>query len=291
MASGRASKGKGRSRKSLRERLQAIADRLSGRKADLAKSRRRHKVFREKAEGLDRKADRAKTAGRIRLAELLTRNAQRAHAKSRYWKERIRRDDKAIDKLEAIEDGLEDELRKLEKHVHFEAPNKIRGGTYEQRSVAAQTRAMLNYRNGEQPGYYSMTGGPRDYAHVLIHYASGRIWDCSTYGDGTKYVTGDPSPSGPQGFVVGGYTGTELANCKPVVGQVKAGDLIVYLRFTGDTVGHHVEVVYDGEKKITSGHGDEAINIGCNGSWDIFGDGLWVAVRPPREHHEHNLPA
>lgn len=285
---------KGKPRKSLRERLRQLADRLTGQRADLAKSRRRYKVFREKAEGLEHRADQAKTKGHSLLAASLNHRAQRAFAKSRYWKERIRRDKKAITKLEKIEDGLEDELRELEKHVHFEGPNKIRGGNYGQRSKAAQARAMLNYRNGTATAgdaYYSMEGGPRDYSHILFHYPSGRVYDCSTYGDGTKYVTGDPSPSGPQGFSAGGYTGTELANCKRVHGDIKVGDLIVYLRYTGDTIGHHVEVVYDPERKRTSGHGDAAINIGADGDYDIFGDGLWVALRPPRERHEHNLPA
>jgi len=133
--------------------------------------------------------------------------------------------------------------------------------------------------------YYSMEGGPRDYTHILYHYPQGRIYDCSTYADGTCYVTGDPSPSGPNGFTAGGYTGTELEFCHKVTGEVKCGDLVVYLRYSGDTVGHHVERVLDPKGKTTTGHGDSAINIGCNGSWDLFGDGLYVIVRPPRTHN------
>ncbi len=274
------------SSKRLRARLQRIADRLTGRRADLAKSRRRYKVWREAGEELERKALRAKNNAHVRRAERLERRARRARAKSIYWHGRIRRDKDAIASLEAIEDRLEDDLKELEKHVRFEGPNRIRGGTYEQRAKAAQARAMLNYRNGDQPGYYSMEGGPRDYAHTLYHYAHGRVWDCSTYTDGTKYVTGDPSPSGPRGFIDGGYTGTELEHCKRVRGQVACGDLVVYLRYPGDQIGHHVEVVYDPEHKLSSGHGDEAINLGCRGSWDLFGDGNYVLLRPPRHEHD-----
>jgi len=271
----------------IREAIQRIADRLTGRKADLSKSRRRHKVWREHAEAQETSALRAKNNGHPARAERIEKRAARSHVKAVYWKGRVRRDDEAIPKLEAIEGKLEAELAAWVKThgVAFEGENKIRGGTAPQRSKAAQTRAMLNYNNGTATvggAYYSMEGGPRDYAHILYHYPRGRVYDCSTYSDGTKYVTGDPSPSGPNGFTSGGYTGTELEFCTKVrEGTERIGDLCVYLRYPGDTIGHHVEVVYDPDRKQTTGHGDSAINIGANGSYDIFGDGLFVLVRPP----------
>jgi hypothetical protein len=279
--------------KGLRARLRRIADRLTGRRADLAKSRRRHKIWREHAEELDAKALRAKNHGHSLRAAAFERRAARAHVKALYWKERVRRDDKAIERLEKIEDGLEDDLKKLEAHVHFEGHNKIRGGSYEQRAKAAMARAMLNDRNGTGTigeRYYSMEGRPRVYSHTLWHYPQGHIWDCSTYADGTCFVTGDPSPSGPHGYTLGGWTGTELENCKRIKeSEAKVGDLVIYL---GGSMGsHHVERIYDPEKKRTSGHGDSRINIGCDGSYDLFGDGNFAVVRPPRDDHEHNLPA
>lgn len=266
----------------IKAALQRIVDRLTGRRTDLAKSRRRHKVWRERAEGLDTKAIRAKNHGHPLRAASLERRAKRAHVKAIYWKGRVRRDDSAIEALKALEKKLRgEEAAWLKKHgVIFEGENKIRGGTYEARAEAAQVRAMRNYNDGTQPGYYSQSGGSRDYAHTLYHYAAGRIWDCSTYADGTCYVTGDPSPSGPRGFIDGGWTGTELEHCKRVTGEVKCGDLVVYL---GGSMGsHHVERVLDPKAKTSTGHGDAAINIGCNGSWDLFGDGNFVIVRPPR---------
>ncbi len=270
--------------KDLRERLQRIADRLSGRRADLSKARRRHKVWREHYESQHAKQLQREQNGHARLALAFKRRAQRSHVKAIYWKGQIRRDKATVAKLEALEANLAAELAAWVKAhgVTFEGHNKIRGGTVPQRSKAAQASAMLNYRNGAQPGYYSMEGGTRDYAHALYHYAPGRIWDCSTYADGTKYVTGDLSPSGPDGFTQGGYTGTELEHCKKVAeGHERCGDLVVYLRYPGDTIGHHVEVVYDPDHKVTSGHGDAAINLGANGDYNIFGDGLYVIVRPP----------
>jgi hypothetical protein len=268
----------------IKDRLQRVADRLTGRRADLAKSRRRHKVWREHTETQHEKQLRAERHGHPLRAANFKRRAERSQVKSIYWKGRVRRDDEAIEALELIEARLEQELEAwIKAHgVVLEGQNKIRGGTAPQRAKAAQARAMLNYRNGDQPGYYSMSGGPRDYAHALYHYPHGRVWDCSTYADGTKFVTGDPSPSGPRCFIAGGYTGTELEHCKRVEeGKERCGDLVVYLRFPGDTIGHHVEVVFDPDHKLTSGHGDSAINIGAHGSYDIFGDGLYVIVRPP----------
>lgn len=287
----------------FKKKLQNIADRLTGRKADLAKSRRRHKVFLDQEEKLHEKQVRAEQHGHIRRAEAFKRRAERAHKKTRYWTERIRRDDKAIDALISIESNLDREVNEwLKTHgAHLIGHNKIRGGNYEERAFLFQTQAMINYRNGTSvvggSSYYSQSGAPRVYSHMLWHYPRGHIYDCSTYADGGKFITGDPSPSGPHGFTEGGWTGTELENCKRVTGKVQIGDLVVYL---GGSMGsHHVEVVFNPEKKQTTGHGDAAINIGCNGSWDLFGDGNYVIVRPPREHkdhlieahHEHLLPA
>lgn len=272
--------------KKIKAHIQRITDRLTGRKADLAKSRRRAKVWREHAEAQHDKQIKLENKGHPRRAAFFKKRAERSQSKAIYWKGRVRREHTAVDVLETLERKASAELAEwIKKHgVVFEGENKVRGGTYEQRSKAAQTRAMENYNAGKQPGYYSMSGGSRDYAHTLYHYPHGRIWDCSTYADGTKFVTGDPSPSGPTGFTAGGYTGTELEHCKRVTGEVKVGDLVVYLRYPGDTIGHHVEVVYDPDKKQTTGHGDSAINIGCNGSWDLFGDGNYVIVRAPRKH-------
>lgn len=272
----------------LRAALQRVADRLSGRKADLAKSRRRHKAWRERAEVQHGKQLRAERHGHSLRAASFKRRAERSHIKAIYWKGRVRRDDAAIPKLEALEAKLEGELADLVKQhgVRFEGENKIRGGTAPQRSKAAQARAMLNYRNGTATAsgtpYYSMEGGPRDYGHILYHYPSGRIYDCSTYSDGLCFVTGDPSPSGPHGYELGGYTGTEMEYGTVIQeGHERIGDQVVYLRYHGDMIGHHVEKIYDPEHKVTSGHGDAAIDIGANGSYDIFGDGLYVIVRPP----------
>lgn len=281
--------------KKIKAAIQRIKDRLTGRKADLAKARRRHKVWREHAEELDHKALKRKNHGHAALAAALAVRAKRAHIKAIYWKGRVRSEHDAIHKLEGLYDNLEQELADYIKSygVQILGHNKIRGGTAPQRSFAVQTQAMINYRNSDAtvgPAYYSMEGGPRDYDHAIYHYPPGRIYDCSTYNDGQKKVTGDPSPSGPNGFTAGGYTGTEFEYGTIISEhELRVGDQIIYERYPGDRIGHHVETVYNVKKKQSSGHGDEKIDIGCNGDWNIFGDGNYAFVRPPQ--HEHNLPA
>ena len=97
----------------------------------------------------------------LHRAGAFKKRAEHSHVKAVYWKGRVRRDADAIDALEALEDKLEADLAKwIKEHgVTFEGHNKVIGGTAPQRSKAAQARAMLNYRNGDQPGYYSMRKG------------------------------------------------------------------------------------------------------------------------------------
>jgi hypothetical protein len=270
----------------LQERIKLIVEAITKNEGDLDKSRKNHKLWREHAEELDDKAQRAENHGHIKRAEGIRKRAKIAHAKAIFWKGKVRRQHGSLEKKEKVEANVQQELKKFEAThgPHFIGENKVRGGTYEECDYAAQTKAMANYQAGTQPGYYSMEGGTRDYAHGLNHYPSGRIWDCSTYNDAIAYCCGHPSPSGPQGFIVGGYTGTILEFCTKVTGEVKIGDAVVFLRYEGDTVGHHVEKVYDPKAKRTTGHGDSAINIGCDGDWNLFGDGLYVIVRPPRTH-------
>jgi hypothetical protein len=264
----------------LRERLAAILEKLSTNEAVLAKCRRRHRKFRERAEHNHAEQVKAQEAGDADKALRCKVRAERAHHKAVYWKGRIRQQTARVNHLEHDQAEVEAEITKWKKEhgVYFEGRNKVLGGTAPQRLKAAQARAMLNYQRGKQPGYYSQEGAARAYDHGLYGYPYGHIWDCSTYADSMYYVCGLDSPSGPSGFTAGGYTGTEMANGRVVHDESKArpGDLVIFLRFPGDSIGHHVEVIYDPEKKLTSGHGDSAIDLAGGGSYDLFGDGLYV---------------
>jgi hypothetical protein len=260
----------------LRRRITAAAKRLRGDRRHLKVARRLHKHFREEAEREEKGLLAAQKRGDQGAADRHERRRLRAHHKALYWKREIRETQRKIKHLSKLEHELEADLRKLEKHVHFEGENKVRGGTIPQRLKAAQARAMLNFRKREQPGYYSMSGAVRDYLHALWHYALGRIWDCSTYVDGTYVVCGLTPPSGPHTLTEGGWTETQLAHGRRVrEAEARDGDLVIYLKSPGDREGHHVEEIYDHSRKLTSGHGDEAINLANGGDYDLFGDGLY----------------
>lgn len=259
----------------LREALESLQARFTKNKDLLGKARRRYKKFHALTEREHERHIKAEKAGKTLRADRYKRRAESRHVKAVYWRGKIKTELAKINHLEESIKGREDQITKWKKEhgVYFEGYNKVRGGTPEQRLRVAIHTAELNYVKGTQPGYYSMSGGSRDYSHGLRHYPSGRIWDCSTFADAMYFVCGFDSPSGPGAYETGGYTGTELAHGRKISqSEVRAGDLCIYLRFSGDTIGHHVEVVDDPAKESTIGHGDSAINVG---TFNLFGDGLY----------------
>lgn len=259
----------------IKQALQHLADRLTYRKGDLAKSRRRAKHFRILASREHDRQLHAEANGRVLKAERHQRRAERRQKKAIYWKGRIKADLAAITNLLALVDKREAELDEwIKQHgVSFEGENKVVGGTPRQRLRAAMLRAYRNWKNGSQPGYYSMNGGARDYLHALYHYARGRIWDCSTFADGLYIVCGLTPPSGPATLTAGGWTGTEGEHGERIdPDHAQTGDLVLY----GPFPHHHVEVVLDPDDRTTIGHGSPPIDPGV---FDLFGDGDYIVRR------------
>jgi hypothetical protein len=269
--------------KKLKAALTAVEDKLGLNERLLKKARRRHKTFRVRAE-VEHKAqiEHQEHATRLRAeggqnaaeASIVERKAarcqhraERSHNKSVYWKGRIKQQVARVHHLERSEAEIKAELRKWKKeHGVLIHGSKVMGGTARQRLKAALLRAMLNYRNGSLAGYYSQTGGPRDYLHAIYHYALERIWDCSTFADGVYLCCGLEAPSGPNTLTAGGFTGTEGEHGKRVPeSQAQVGDLVLY----GPVPHHHVEVVLDPARKTTVGHGSPPIDEGV---FDLFGD-------------------
>lgn len=261
--------------KKLKEALDNLQARLSKNHDLLGKYRRRYKKFHALAEKEHERQIAAEGKGRTVRAERFKRRAETRHNHAVYWRGKIKTELDKINHLEMSVTEREAEIKKWQKEhgVYFESPNKVRGGTEHQRLKVSIHKAALNYQQGSQPGYYSEEGAARVYRHGLHGYPGGHIWDCSTFADAMYYVCGLPSPSGPNAYVTGGYTGTELANGRKISqSEVKSGDLCIYLRYSGDTIGHHVEVVDDPARETTIGHGDSAINTG---TFNLFGDGLF----------------
>lgn len=258
--------------KKIKAALRNLADRLTYREGDLAKSRRRARHFRQLAEREHDRGVNAEANGRPVRAARFHRRAEARQRKAIYWKGRIKADLAAITNLKARVDKRQAELAEwIKEHgVTFEGENKVVGGTPRQRIRAAILRAYANWKAGTQPGYYSMSGGTRDYDHAINHYASGRIWDCSTFADGIYLCCGLEAPSGPRTRELGGWTGTEAEHGRIVPeSQAKTGDLVLY----GPAPHHHVEVVLDPDEKTTIGHGSPPIDPGV---FDLFGDGDYV---------------
>lgn len=261
--------------KKIRKAIEALKHRLVARSDALSRARRHYKKFNGLADCEEERAKKAATQGKTARVERFERRATSRKVKAVYWRGVIKRE---LGKKQGLEQRISDREAQL-KHwekvhgVYMEGHNKVRGGTPRQRLRYAIHKAAENYQKGLQPGYYSMSGASRKYAHGLFHYPWGHIWDCSTFADAMYFVCGLDSPSGPGAYRTGGYTGTELAHGRRVSrSQVQTGDLVIYLRFFGDTVGHHVEVVDDPARETTIGHGDSAINAS---TFNMFGDGLY----------------
>lgn len=275
--------------KKLRNVWEALQSRLRGQEAALKYAQRKHHYWRLKAEAAHKRWEEIKNHpglgnpdGGVPSFDRARRRWERRHKRSIYWKGRIKRQHQRIHHLQKsiAEIKIAEVKWKLDHGIHWLSENKVRGGTPEQLKVASATRAMRNYQEGKQPGYYSMEGGERDYAHGCYYYASGRVWDCSTGCDAWHYVAGIESPSGHE-YKQGGYTATELAESQPIArGHEKPGDLCVFLRYSGDTIGHHVEMLIEKANVpggwITIGHGDAAIDHSVADAW---GDGLYTFRR------------
>ena len=270
--------------KKLKAALAAVEDKLGMNERLLKKARRRHKKFRVRAEDEHKKqleyqghAASLRAEGGYnateapyveRKAARCQHRAERSHNKSVFWKGRVKQQVARVHHLERSEAEIKAELTKWKREHGVQIHgSKVTGGTARQRLKAALLRAMLNYRNGSLAGYYSQTGGVRDYLHAIYHYALGRIWDCSTFADGVYLCCGLEAPSGPNTLTAGGFTGTEGEHGKRVSeSQAQVGDLVLY----GPAPHHHVEVVLDPARKTTCGHGSPPIDEGV---FDLFGDG------------------
>lgn len=261
----------------IKAALERVAKTLSLKQSLLARAQRRYKANRKRAyqahsqqEKAQKLADAARADAPVKAArydkQALRHGhvAYKNHVRAQFWLGRIKVLQQAINDLDTSIEGYEKKIKANKAHVK---DGKVVGGTARQKLRLAIHTAAKNCKSGAQNNYYSMYGGVRDYLHVLADYALGRIWDCSTFADGTYIVCDLEAPSGPNTLTAGGYTGTEGEHGKRVSeSQAKTGDLVLY----GPAPHHHVEVVDDPKAKTTIGHGSPPIDAGV---FDLFGDG------------------
>jgi cell wall-associated NlpC family hydrolase len=267
----------------LKAALTALEDKLGLNERLLSKARRRHKKFRlrneaelkrrdahtQTAHGYDTygpNEDQVKSDRYLRASLRCQHRADRSHAKAVFWKGRIKQQVARVHHLEKSQADLKAELSKWKKEHGVEIHgNKVTGGTARQRLRAALLRAMLNYKEGRQPGYYSESGLARVYSRMLEKMPFGHIFDCSTFADGIYDCCELTDPSATD--YTEGWTGTEGEHGKRVSeSEAQVGDLVLF----GPQPHHHVEVVLDPARKTTVGHGSPPIDEGI---FDLFGDG------------------
>jgi len=268
----------------IRAALRAVAEKLVSDQTLLDRARKRYKAqhkiavenhrrqvkFQESADlASGKKAGgypNAANAERFtKAAARCAHRAYKAHLRAQFWLGRIKPLVQKIEGLEVDHGKIEAEIRKYKREHGVQIRgNKVTGGTARQRLRAALLRAMLNYQQGKQPGYYSQTGLTRVYSHMLEKMPFGHIFDCSTFADGIYFVCGLKDPSDTN--YVEGWTGTEGEHGKRVSeADAQVGDLVLY----GASPHHHVEVVLDPARKTTVGHGSPPIDEGV---FDLFGD-------------------
>lgn len=296
----------------LRKALQDIADGLGLQKPLRARARRRMTARHKEQEKAERqaaaarlKADALRRRGHHYLAfgpeldqprgEALLRKAKRkdekalrldakadrAKAKAIVWKQRAKVCSQRIHNLLQRQARIEKEIVewKREHGVSIDG-NKVTGGTARQRLKAALLQAAYNCAHGAQNNYYSMSGTLPDHWHTLKGMPYGHRFDCSSFATGIHRVCGVDDPNGGE-YVTGQteYTGTLYGHCETIDERsAKPGDLVLYPRWRGDTICHHVEVVLDVARKTTVGHGSAPVDLG---TFDLFGDGLYVVKRNP----------
>lgn len=259
-----------------RERLEEVLDKLKDNKKVLAKCRRRAKKFRERAEAQDKFADESEWKyGNTRGTRRARRRAERSHNKAIYWKGRIKKQVARIHHLEKSKEVIKAEIAKYEKENKLVVlGGKVVGNAEPHRKLRlAIHTALLNYKKGTLPGYYSQTGAPRVYDRTLNRYPYGHIWDCSTFADGVYICCNLEAPSGPNTESAGGWTGTQGEHGRKIPeSEAQTGDLVLY----GSFPHHHVEVVDDPVRKTTVGHGSSPVDPGI---FDLFGDGDYIIRR------------
>lgn len=259
--------------RAILDHLAALTTKLAANAAALQMAQRRHHNMRRRSEARwNRYAEALAEGVSTREQHRLQVRAQRAQDRSQFWVGRIKELHRRIDHLEVTRESVKGELHAWRRAhgIRFVGENEVvgEGVAVWKLQKAAMLRSEHNYLNGDQPGYYSQAGAERVYSHMLYGYPWGHVYDCSTWNDGINYCCRLESPSGHE-YWWGGFTGTEFAESEAVArADLLPGDFIIYLRWEGDTVGHHVERILDVEHEITLGHGTSAIGRGSR--FDLF---------------------
>jgi hypothetical protein len=280
--------------------------RMDARHKEQAKAERQAKAAREKALELRQEAARCLTYGPhedvprgtrlLRKAERKERKAERLDAKAKAaehkaiaFKRVAKRKTQQIHKLRVRGDQLEADLKHWEK-TH--GPHVGKGGGVAGADSKGEGFIWVNKRiatecaTGKRPTFYSMEGSGFNVTHALLKREQphtgqmpGERSDCSLYGTECCLAAGLPDPNGEH--FKAGYTGTALGqhNDWRIVSEAemrkRGWGIVIYLRWPGDTVGHHWEDYVGEGGDETIGHGSAPIDPGVI---NLFGNGLYACL-------------
>lgn len=283
----------------IRSALDAVAHSIGLSEPLLARAQNRYRENRKRAfiahnqqERARKKAEKclhsgpgenqAKGKALLREAERHGHIAYKNHARAQFWLSRIKALTQRIHGLKVDQAKLEAELQKFraEHGAHVDR-NAVKGGTPRQRFLLECLTSVANASKGLRTAFYSMEG-VWDILHELIGGPRhGHRSDCSSTATGWCRGAGLPDPNGED--FRAGYTGTLLGQhndwriVSEAVMRRRGWGLVVYLRYPGDTIGHHVEAFTPSESSPdrTCGHGSDPVDFGIV---DLFGDGLYACL-------------
>jgi len=258
----------------LKAALAAVAEKLGLNQKLLARAQRRYQANRKRAYkahaqqvAAQAKADELRATGAAR-AETVDREALRHshvayknHQRAQYWLGVIKRLTQRIEGLEADQEKIGAEIKKLRPKVKG---NEVVGGTPKQRWFLACLTSVSNCSNGTRRNFYSQAGG-WDISHELVGGPEyGERSDCSSTVTGWAKAAQLGDPNGTEW--TGGFTGTlvgEHNGWKEVslaAMRKKGWGFVVY----GEGSGHHTEAFTPSKDSPdrTSGHGSAPVDFG-----------------------------
>lgn len=245
-------------------------------------------VDQAKGERLIRKAERKE-----KKAERLDGQAEAAKQKSIAHKRTAKRKTQQIHKLRVRGDQLQADLEQWEAThgPHVGKDGKVAGADSKGEGfIWVNKRIAAECASGERPTFYSMTGSGYNVTHALLRGSQphtgqmpGERSDCSLFGAETCLASRLPDPNDLE--YKAGYTGSALQaalagkNGWTLVSEkemrAKGWGIVIYLRWPGDTVGHHWENYVGEGGDMTIGHGSAPIDPGVI---NLFGDGLYACL-------------
>lgn len=219
----------------------------------------------------------------------LDARVEKSKAKAIAWKQRARRKTQQTEKLSVSKAALDKKLEAMKPRVGKDgrvagAKSLGEGFIWVNRYIASKCAGA------ERPNFYSMTAAGWNITHALLKKAQhaigqllGERSDCSEYGTEACWAAKLPDPNANN--YEGGYTGSALAAAMAgtsgwkIVSEAemrsKGWGIVIYLRWEGDTVGHHWENYIGEGGDGTIGHGSAPVDPGVI---RLFGNDLYTCL-------------